>query len=73
MSSILYLIGLFGDSYYGITEKISGLNSFYQFVFQVSDYTRNGVFFAPLFFILGGFIADTPVSYTHLDVYKRQQ
>ena len=59
MSSILYLIGLFGDSYYGITEKISGLNSFYQFVFQVSDYTRNGVFFAPLFFILGGFIADT--------------
>lgn len=59
MSSILYLIGLFGDSYYGITEKNSGLNSFYQFVFQVSDYTRNGVFFAPLFFILGGFIADT--------------
>ena len=59
MSSILYLIGFFGDSYYGITEKISGLNSFYQFVFQVSDYTRNGVFFAPLFFILGGFIADT--------------
>ena len=59
MSSILYLIGLFGDSYYGIAEKISGLNSFYQVVFQVSDYTRNGVFFAPLFFILGGFIADT--------------
>lgn len=59
MSSILYLIGLFGDSYYGIAEKISGLNSLYQFVFQVSDYTRNGLFFAPVFFILGGFIADT--------------
>ena len=59
MSSILYLIGLFGDSYYGIAEKISGLNSFYQVVFQVSDYTRNGIFFAPVFFILGGLIADT--------------
>ena len=59
VSSILYLIGLFGDSYYGIAEKIRGLNSFYQFVFQVSDYTRNGIFFAPVFFVLGGLIADT--------------
>ena len=59
-SSALYLIGLFGDSYYGIAEKIPGLNSFYPFVFQVSDYTRNGIFFAPAFFVLGGLTADMP-------------
>lgn len=58
VASVLYLIGLFGDSYYGITEKISCLNSLYTYIFQVTDYTRNGIFFAPIFFILGGFITD---------------
>lgn len=56
----LYLIGLFGDSYYGIAEAISVLRGFYDLIFQVTDYTRNGVFFAPIFFVLGGFIADHP-------------
>lgn len=55
---VLYLIGLFGDSYYGIVERVSCLNSFYSLIFQVTDYTRNGIFFAPVFFIIGGFIAD---------------
>lgn len=55
---VLYLIGLFGDSYYGIAEKVSCLNSLYRLVFQVTDYTRNGIFFAPVFFMIGGFIAD---------------
>ena len=54
----LYLIGLLGDSYYGIAEMIPGLRGFFDLVFQVTDYTRNGVFYAPVFFILGGFIAD---------------
>lgn len=55
---ILYIIGLFGDSYYGISEKIPVLNSFYESIFQVSDYTRNGIFFAPVFFVAGGMIAE---------------
>ncbi len=58
VASVLYLIGLFGDSYYGITEKIFCLNSLYDYIFQVTDHTRNGIFFAPIFFIIGGFIAD---------------
>lgn len=58
VASVLYLIGLFGDSYYGITEKISCLNSLYDYIFQVTDHTRNGIFFAPIFFIIGGLIAD---------------
>ena len=50
---ILYLIGLFGDSYYGIVEKINFFKLFYQGIFFFSDYTRNGIFFSPIFILLG--------------------
>lgn len=56
----LYIIGLFGDSYYGISEMIPALHSLYHLIFQVTDYTRNGIFYAPIFFVLGGLIADHP-------------
>ena len=64
MASVLYLIGLFGDSYYGIAVKISCLNSLYGYISQVTDYTRNGIFFAPVFFIMGGFIAEHRSQFT---------
>lgn len=57
-AAVLYLMGLFGDSYYGLTEKSLICSSFYALLFQISDYTRNGIFFAPVFFVMGGFIAD---------------
>ena len=57
-AGILYLIGLFGDSYYGIAAKIPFLEKMYTEIFEISDYTRNGIFFAPVFFILGGIAAD---------------
>lgn len=60
LSCFLYFLGLFGDSYYGISEKIPVFKSFYDQIFQVSGYTRNGLFFAPVFFLLGGMIADGP-------------
>ena len=47
-----------GDSYYGIAEQIPVLKAFYQLIFQISDYTRNGLFFAPVFFLMGGKMAD---------------
>lgn len=56
---LLYLVGLFGDSYYGLTEMFSGVKGFYGLLFQICDYTRNGIFFAPIFFILGGLIAES--------------
>ena len=55
---VLYLLGLFGDSYYGIAENIPCLRGFYELFFQVADYTRNGIFFAPVFFLLGGLSVD---------------
>ncbi len=58
VTAVLYILGLFGDSYYGFTERIPAFRYFYTLIFQVSDYTRNGIFFAPVFFVLGGFLAD---------------
>lgn len=58
VSGVLYLIALFGDSYYGIAEKLPFLHALYALLFQIMDYTRNGFFFAPLFFVMGAYIAD---------------
>lgn len=58
ISLSLYLIGLFGDSYYGISANIAILKNFYTLLFQIMDYTRNGIFFTPLFFVLGALTAD---------------
>lgn len=58
---LLYAIGLFGDSYYGISNNIPLLKGMYGYIFDVSDYTRNGIFFAPIFFVIGGIIADKSI------------
>lgn len=50
---LLYLIGLLGDSYFGISEKWSVTSTFYHGIFTVFDYTRNGLFYAPIFLSLG--------------------
>lgn len=63
ISGILYIIGLFGDSYYGISENIPFLKNMYELMFQLFEYTRNGIFFAPLFFVMGGFIRDWQSGY----------
>ncbi len=52
-----YAIGLLGDSYYGFAEKIPAFRAFFQTMFVFSGYTRNGLFFAPVFFVLGAYIA----------------
>ncbi len=57
VSFVLYLLGLLGDSYYGITTAIPLLHSVYEGLFQVFDYTRNGLFFTPFFFVMGVLIA----------------
>lgn len=55
---VLYMLGLLGDSYYGLIEKIPLLKNMYDAIFEIFDYTRNGIFFAPIFFCLGGRMAD---------------
>jgi serine/alanine racemase len=67
---LLYLIGLFGDSYYGIAIKSDILSTLYNNIFILSDYARNGLFYAPIFLVMGAYIAglrkrpSLPVSIT---------
>ncbi len=60
----MYLVGLFGDSYFGVIENTSILARFYDYIFKISDYTRNGLFFAPIFFILGSIIKNQRADYS---------
>ena len=53
----LYIVGLLGDSYYGIAAQAPALKAFYDVVFMFGEYTRNGLFMAPLFFALGAHLA----------------
>ena len=49
----LYLLGLSGDSYYGLTEYLPPLRSLCDLGFQLWSHTRNGLFLAPVFLLLG--------------------
>jgi len=50
---ILYVIGIFGDSYFGISKQSIIISKIYDAIFMIADYTRNGLFFAPIFISLG--------------------
>lgn len=50
---LLYLLGLLGDSYYGFVAAMPALKSMYDALFVVFSYTRNGIFYAPLFLVMG--------------------
>ncbi len=60
--SALYLIGLMGDSYWGLISNIPGLSTVYEWGFQLFTYTRNGLFLAPLFLLMGAAIGMKPRS-----------
>lgn len=53
---LLYAAGLLGDSYYHLLDKLPAAASFYDFLFGISSYTRNGIFYAPVFLLLGLFL-----------------
>lgn len=60
LTALLYLLGLLGDSYYGFAAALPPVKAFYDGLFLLFRYTRNGLLFAPLFFVLGGLLARTP-------------
>ena len=70
LTVILYAFGLLGDSYYGLTEQIPALKNLYDGMFQVFSYTRNGIFLAPLFLMLGVWIARVEARITAQDMGK---
>lgn len=59
-AGVLYLIGVLGDSWYGLTCLIPGGRAVYDLLFFWGDYTRNGLFFTPLFLLLGHALAVRP-------------
>lgn len=56
----LYLLGLLGDSYYGLAAALPGGRALYGLLFSCFDQTRNGLFLSPLFLFLGGRLARRP-------------
>lgn len=53
---VLYILGLLGDSYYGIAAIFPPLEILYEALFRVFSYTRNGIFYAPVFLMMGAWI-----------------
>lgn len=50
---LLYIIGTLGDSYYGLVSQNYMGKNFYDEIFAFSEYTRNGIFYTPIFLWLG--------------------
>lgn len=50
---LLYIIGLFGDSYYGFISGVPLVSQVYELFFCIFSYTRNGIFMAPIFLLMG--------------------
>lgn len=53
ISLILYVIGLLGDSYFGLITDIPVVSSLYSMGFHLYSYTRNGLFYTPVFLVMG--------------------
>ncbi len=51
--AILYFIGILGDNYYGFLHTADIFTSFYKFVANITGYTRNFLFYVPIFLMLG--------------------
>ncbi len=58
---VLYVLGVLGDSYYNLISQVPFLKLVYEGLFTVSSYTRNGIFFAPLFLWMGVLLANGKV------------
>ena len=63
IAGIAYGIGLMGDSLYGLAP--SWLQGMYDLLFRISSYTRNGIFFAPAFLLIGVALSRCRVSRPH--------
>ncbi|MDE7435910.1 MAG: serine racemase VanT catalytic subunit [Lachnospiraceae bacterium] len=61
---VLYVLGLLGDSYWGLIEHVPGISAAYEWCFQIFSYTRNGIFLAPLFLWMGARIAGQQIRPT---------
>jgi serine/alanine racemase len=61
---LLYVIGLMGDSYFGAVSTVPVLSTLYGAMFHLFSYTRNGLFYAPIFLIMGAWFGHSTKTYT---------
>ncbi len=54
---LLYCLGLLGDSYFGVIAKVPILSSLYDTGFHLFSYTRNGLFYTPVFLAMGAWLS----------------
>jgi serine/alanine racemase len=57
VAALLYIIGLLGDSYYGFIKPYHGISEAYDGMFAIFDFTRNGLFYAPVYLAMGAWAA----------------
>ena len=57
MTVVLYIVGLLGDNYWGVISGVSFLRNIYDIGFNIFSFTRNGLFYAPIFLVMGAAIA----------------
>jgi len=56
-AAILYIVGLLGDNYFGVIYGIPLVRNIYDIGFNVFSFTRNGLFYAPVFLVMGAAMA----------------
>ncbi len=56
IASALYVFGLCGDSYSVLARNIPAINAALNFLSGIFSFTRNGLFFAPIFLMIGNII-----------------
>lgn len=54
---VFYLIGLLGDSWYGLSALLPPVKTFYDMLSTISSYTRNGIFYTPVFLLMGALVS----------------
>lgn len=64
----LYVLGLFGDSYYGFLGTYSLPKVIYDAMFHIFSYTRNGIFYTPVFLVMGAGIAYKKIQKQKLNI-----
>lgn len=55
-STVLYLLGVLGSAYQVLVFKIPIIGDLLKSLLLAIETTRNGLFFAPVFFVLGGYL-----------------
>ena len=64
LTIVLYIFGLLGDSYHGFGFGNTFLTTVYDMGFSIFSYTRNGLFYTPVFLAMGAVIAKKEHSFT---------